>query len=318
MMITLRQRIRAYAELTRPANVVTAFADILAGFAASGAFALVLPRAVEVDAHSDFVVQYFYPELTGDLLWLLFATAGLYAGGVVLNDYFDADVDALERPERPIPSDRVTRTGTGVFGALLLTAGVGAAAAVSLASFLVASAVAFFAVLYDAAGKHHPVLGPLNMGLCRGGNLLLGASVIPVMLGEIWFLALLPVAYIGAVTAISRGEVHGGRRDTGVLAILLVGIVIAALFLLEIRAGYRIAQATPFILLFAILVIPAFVRAALTPSAHSIRMAVRRGVLSLVVMNAALAAGFAGWVVGLVVLALLPLSIGLSRLFAVT
>ena len=30
---------------------------------------------------------------------------------------------------------------------------------------------------YDAWSKHHAVLGPLNMGLCRGANLALGAAV---------------------------------------------------------------------------------------------------------------------------------------------
>ena len=314
MRMAIRQQLRAYLELARPANVVTAFADILAGYAAAGAFARAFPRFVQ----DDFVVQQLSTDLLGDLFWLLAATAGLYAGGVVLNDYFDADVDAVERPERPIPSGRASRTGTAVFGALLLAAGIAFAGLVSTTSLVVAAAVALCAVFYDAVGKRHGVLGPVNMGLCRGGNLLLGASAIPMAIGEVWFLAGLPVVYIGAVTAVSRGEVHGGRRETGLLAIVLVGVVIAALFLLGIRTDYRLARAAPFIILFAVLVIPPFVRAALEPTAETVRGAVRRGVLSLVVMNSALAAGFAGWMVGLVVLALLPLSIGLARLFAVT
>jgi len=46
--------------------------------------------------------------------------------------------------------------------------------------------------------------------------------------------------------------------------------------------------------------------------------AVRAGVLSLIVLDAALAACFAGSLHGLAVLALWPLSLGLARLFAVT
>lgn len=314
MRISPRQRIRAYVELTRPANVITAFADILAGFAASGAFALAFPQI----ARNNAVAQYVASGFSLDLLWLLAATAGLYAGGVVLNDVFDADVDAVERPERSIPSGRVSRTSAAVFGTILLFAGVAGAAMVSFSSFVIAGLVAVGAVFYDAAGKHHFVIGPLNMGLCRGGNLLLGVSAIPVMLGSLWLLALLPVAYIGAVTAISRGEVHGGRRDTGLLAVVLVSLVVGMLILLAVRADYRIVHAAPFVVLFALLVLPPFVRASREPSAESVRAAVRRGVLSLVVMDAALAAGFAGWAIGLVVLTLLPLSIGLARLFAVT
>src|SRR5258706_16067448 len=94
------RRIRAYFELLRPANVLTAITDGLTGFAISG---LGNPRA---------------------LPWLLLATAALYAGGVVLNDFFDREIDARERPERPIPSGRVPAPRAGWLGALLLTAGV--------------------------------------------------------------------------------------------------------------------------------------------------------------------------------------------------
>lgn len=306
-------RIRAYLELTRPANVVTAFADILAGFAA----AMALNLSIRV---SDGLVVAEAPEALGAdvLIALLAATAGLYAGGVVLNDFFDADLDTIERPERPIPSGRVSRMSAAVFGTALLAIGIASAAYVSLTAFLVAGAVALLVLNYDARAKHHAVLGPINMGMCRGGNLLLGVSAAPAVLGELWFLALLPVAYIGAVTAISRGEVHGGSGSTGILAIVLAGCVAAALLLLGIRTGYRTSHALPFVTLFVLLVFPAFLRAAIQPSPDVVRRAVKRGVLSLIIMDASLAAGFAGWPIGLAVLALLPISIGLARLFSVT
>ncbi|NEP43227.1 MAG: UbiA family prenyltransferase, partial [Okeania sp. SIO2H7] len=75
----------AYLQLMRPANIITAHADILVGYAASGA----------TDPYR--------------LGWLLLATTGLYGDGVVFNDVFDAELDAIERPERPIPSDRASR-----------------------------------------------------------------------------------------------------------------------------------------------------------------------------------------------------------------
>lgn len=299
--MTAGTRLRAFLELTRPANVVTAFADILAGFAAAGALLTGLGDAP-----------------IGDLVSLLLATAGLYAGGVVFNDVFDARIDALERPERPIPSGRVKRTEAGAFGAALLVLGIAAAGLVGIAAFVLACAVAGCAILYDAAGKHHAVLGPVNMGLCRGGNLLLGASAVPSALDEIWFIALIPVVYIGAVTAVSRGEVHGGSRAAGVRAVVLVALVIAALLLLGIRIDYRTFQALPFLAIFAALVLPPFIGAAVHPAPDRVRRAVRAGVLSLVAMDAAMAAGFGGWTVGLAVLILLPVSAGISKLFAVT
>lgn len=42
-------------------------------------------------------------------LGLLLALSLFYVGGMYLNDAFDAEIDARERPERPIPSGRVSR-----------------------------------------------------------------------------------------------------------------------------------------------------------------------------------------------------------------
>ncbi|MBD1931683.1 UbiA-like protein EboC [Trichocoleus sp. FACHB-69] len=286
----------------RPANIVTAWADILVGFAASGAIA--------------FLNQ----TLTGSatLAWLLLATTGLYGGGVVFNDVFDAELDAKERPERPIPSDRASRQGAIALGSLLLAVGIVAALQVSWLSGAIAATIAFAALLYDAFGKHHSILGPVNMGICRGGNLLLGVSAVPAMLGERWFLALIPITYIAAVTAISKGEVHGGKASTGITALLFVGAVIVSILALGLLPDYQVLAALPFILLFAGRVLPAFVKAAREPTPDLIRVAVKAGVLSLIVLDATVAAGFATLPYGLLVLSLLPISMILAQIFAVT
>ena len=138
--------------LMRPANIVTACADILAGYAAASAHH---PAALPL---------------------LLLATIGLYGGGVVLNDVFDADLDAIERPERPIPSGIVSRKSAATLGILLLLAAVIAACQWAYLSGAVAAATAIAAIIYDRIGKHQSVLGPINMGLCRALNLLLGIT----------------------------------------------------------------------------------------------------------------------------------------------
>lgn len=297
-------RLRAYLQLARPANVVTAWADVLAGFAIAGATLTLDGWTAAADLSA--------------LGWLLGTTTGLYAGGVVLNDVFDADLDAAERPERPIPSGRASRRGAALFGAGLLAGGITAASRVGPVSGLLAALIAGTAVLYDARAKPHPFFGPLTMGLCRGGNLLLGVSAVPAMLATSGYLGFIPVAYIAAVTAVSRGEVHGGSRRSGVLAVTLVAGVIGSLLVLGLRSDYRVLHALPFVLFLAAQVVPPFVRAARTPNPKPIRRAVKAGVMALIPLNAALAAGFAGWLYGLGVLLLLPLSMGLARLFAVT
>ena len=293
------QSIWAYLQLMRPANIITAWADILLGYAAAGTATM---------ESLNFTV----------LSWLILATTGLYGGGVVFNDVCDAGLDAVERPERPLPSGRASLSGAILLGTGLLSMGIVAAAMVSSLSAILAVIVAITALLYDKWGKHQTVLGPLNMGACRGGNLLLGVSAVPEAVGDRWYLALIPIIYIAAITAISQGEVYGGKKNTGIVAIALIGLVIGNIVGLGLLPEYTLLVTLPFLTLFTALVLPPFVKAATTPSPELIQTAVKAGVLSLIVLDATIAAGFANWIYGLLLLALLPVSRLLARLFAVT
>ncbi|GAA6620430.1 UbiA-like protein EboC [Scytonema sp. NUACC26] len=302
-------RSRAYFQLMRPANIVTAWADILAGLAASGSIALANQAVIEGSTPDNLI---------SSIAWLLLSTTGLYGGGVIFNDVFDAEIDAIERPERPIPSGRVSRKEAVSIGSLFLCVGILAALQVSWLSAALACSIAAAALLYDAWGKHHPVFGPFNMGLCRGCNLLLGLSAISSAIAEYWLLALIPIVYIAAITTLSRGEVHGGKASTGIIALLLISTVIAGLLGLSLLNNYHLLAALPFVILLAVRVLLPFIKAVSKPSPENIRIAVRAGILSLIVLDATVASGFAGLPYGFIVLLLLPVSIALSKIFAVT
>ncbi|WP_306297010.1 UbiA-like protein EboC [Nostoc sp. C052] len=299
---------RGYLELMRPANIVTAWADILVGFAASGS-GIIFTKLINGEASFAVLIP---------LSWLLLATTGLYGGGIVFNDVFDAKLDAKERPNRAIPSGRVSRQNATLLGSILFIIGIIAAFQVSLLSAAIATFITLSCLLYNSLAKHHPFFGPLNMGLCRGSNLLLGVSVVPEIIGERWYLALIPVLYIAAITAISQGEVHGGKKITGVLALLLIAIVLTAVLALGLLDEYTAIAALPFAVFLAIRILPNFIKAAREPIAENIRNAVKIGVLSLIVLDATVASGFAGLYYGLLVLILLPISMKLAQLFAVT
>ncbi|MBN3940460.1 UbiA-like protein EboC [Nostoc sp. NMS9] len=292
----------------RPANIVTAWADILVGFAASGS-GIIFTQLINGEANFAILIP---------LAWLLLATTGLYGGGIVFNDVFDAELDAKERPNRAIPSGRVSRQNAALLGSILFAIGIIAAFQVSWLSAAIAIFITISCLLYNSLAKHHPFFGPLNMGLCRGSNLLLGVSAVPEIIGERWYLALIPVLYIAAITAISQGEVHGGKKITGVLALLLIATVLTAVLALGLLEEYRAIAALPFAILLAIRVLPNFIKAAQEPIAENIRNAVKIGVLSLIVLDATVASGFAGLYYGLLVLILLPISMKLAQLFAVT
>ncbi|WP_224483207.1 UbiA-like protein EboC [Robertkochia aurantiaca] len=294
-----QNRLRAFISLTRPANLPTAMADILAGFTMAGA----------VDAAS-FGSRW----LSFDLVLLLMSSICLYAGGVVLNDYFDRDTDAIERPERPIPSGTVSPGEAFTLAIILLIAGVLLAFGVNyLAGFL--SFLLFVAIwAYDSRTKHSSFWGPLNMGICRGLNLLLGASIFGSL--NSWWLAFIPIVYIGAITLISQGEVKGGNKNNIILAGVFYTVVISALLFLVFQSGSF--DALPYLLLFSVFIMLPLIKAFKNNTPDNIKRAVKAGVISLIVLDACIAAGLTVWWFGLIILALLPLSLVLSRQFAVT
>ena len=150
----------AYLQLLRLPNVFTAMADIFMGFLISHG---------SLQPWAEFVP-------------LLVASSCLYLSGMVLNDWFDIEVDRVERPERPLPSGRIPRSHALVLGIALLLGGVGAAFFVGGTSRNVALLLAACVLLYDGLLKD-TLIGPGIMGLCRALNVLLGMSSVP---GAIW------------------------------------------------------------------------------------------------------------------------------------
>lgn len=300
-------RLFAYLQLTRPANVVTAIADIWAGFAIAGAWALILS---DWGSGSN--------EFLHSLGWLSLSTIGLYAGGVAFNDVFDAELDAVERPERPIPSGRVSKSSAAWMSFLLLVVGIIAAAQVSLVSAGLALAVAVLAVLYDYWGKHQNLIGPINMGLCRTGNLLLGISVVPELLASFWPLGLIPLIFVAAITMISRGEVHGKNRNALYGGLSMYVIVILVIGSMPFIHGTAAWEVLPFLTLLCYMIFPPLIKAIRSQNPKLIGKSVKAAVISLIIVNASLAAAFAGWKIGIIVLLLLPISLWLAKKFAVT
>ena len=285
----------------RPANIVTSIADVLAGIAISG-----------------YLLQPFLFNLQlQNILLLCLSTVGLYGGGVVFNDVFDAELDKVERPERAIPSGRVTVKEATLLGIILLMIGISTSFLVNIFSGSIATAIAAAALIYDKWGKHQKLIGPLNMGLCRGLNLMLGVSILTIQLSSYWYVALVPIIYIAAVTIISRGEVHGGKSISFYIAAALYLLVILAIFIFSFNRDKTLLTVV-FLLPFAWMIFTPLFKAMKDPIGKNIGKAVKAGVIALILLNACWAAAFGAFGLALVIVLLLPLSLFLAKKFAVT
>lgn len=293
---TLRGALAAYLELVRAPNLVTAVADVLAGFlyAAGG-------------EHS-----------WNTLPLLCTVSVCLYAGGVTLNDVFDAAQDRTERPARPVPSGRVSRRRAALLAVALLTGGVMLAGLSSGRAAVIASLLVACIVLYDGALKRTP-LGPALMGACRALNLLLGISV---SLDPTTAAALVPAGllgwYVASVTSFASREADSPRRTQ--LLPGACGVVLSVAGLIVLRWTVPDPKSTYLIGVVAVLCVVSVSawRAIQRLSPQAIQSTVRIFLLMLIGIDGCIAWSARGIDAALLVWALLVPTVLLGRLFRMT
>lgn len=172
--------------LSRGSNLPTVWSNCLAGAWLGG----YLPGAERWDR----------------LAGLLVGASALYTAGMFLNDVFDWQFDAQNRPTRPIPAGLVDRHAAARAGLGLLAGGVLSLGWLGWKPLVLAVALTGLIVLYD--WLHERTLAGLAlMGGCRFllYPLASAASVAPVLpaaAGE----GLLLASYVFGLSALTRGE----------------------------------------------------------------------------------------------------------------
>ncbi|MFG2112100.1 SCO3242 family prenyltransferase [Streptomyces sp. NPDC048718] len=303
-------RLGAYARLVRLPAALTVPGDILAGAALGGAG--LRPRVVGPIASS----------------------LCLYWAGMALNDYVDRELDAEERPERPIPAGEISPRAALGTAVALTTAGLGLAVLGEgrrgLAT-VVPLTVAVWA--YDTLGKEWAV-GPLIMGAARGLNVLRGADRLPAALPAALTLAL----HTASVTTLSRHETappsaltivpappsdtSGRRSQAGeqrvraiAAASLAASVIAGGAAVLTARGGARRHRALTGALAAVFLATygPEQLAAVRKPTPYHVRRAVAAGIQAMVPLQSVLTAAAGRGGPGLGLLAVYPLARRLSR-----
>lgn len=245
------------------------------------------------------------------------ASCLLYLGGMALNDVADHEIDALERPHRPIPSGRVSRRQAALLGHALLGAGVVTAGFADRRSLRVAVPLAAAVYAYDLVLKETPG-APAAMAACRTLDVLLGGTVGRVR--DAWPAAATVGAHTVVVTAVSRHETQGADARIGRVAAAASAVVAgfaAATVRRRGRPGHRLIGLVPIAAQMALQMRDS-VRATAEPSPASIQRLVGTGVLGMVPLQSAVAISRGHRVVGVGLVALWPVARRLSRRRSVT
>ena len=194
-----------------------------------------------------------------DFVAVSVAMTAFYVGGMYLNDFFDRDIDASERPGRPIHAGEIGAASVAATGFALLAIGVALLAPFGALPAIWGLALAAAIVLYDAWHKGN-IFAPVIMGLCRSlvylatgaavgceiySALIIGATALAAhvvgltyaakqenlnQVGRLWPLAILSVPLLFALHGISSGWL------VIIGALLLCAADIAAVRLLARRA----------------------------------------------------------------------------------
>ena len=296
-------KLLAYLQLFRLPNVFTAAADVMMGF----------------------VVMHGSLEPVTRFVLLLGSSCLIYLAGMVLNDVFDADLDAVQRPLRPIPSGRIRLARARQLGWALLLAGTATGWATSwfardLRPGAVASVLAVCVVLYDGRLKN-TAFGPIVMGSCRSLNVLLGMSLGPMDGDASWgsahgLIALSIGIYIAGVTWFARREAQSTGRWPLALSTVVMLCGILALVLLPKHVD-RLAVPPDrwawFLLILTLLIGWRCLRAIAEPTPRNMQRAVKNCIHSLIILDAAVCLCVDGAFWAIVVLMLLVPTAVLGR-----
>jgi len=236
-------RLPAMLELVRPLNCLLAGLAVLIGAVVAGGGELSYTAGVA------------------------FAAAAMISGaGNAVNDYFDRDIDAVNRPYRPIPSGRLSARTAVILASCLFGAGVVLAALINLPCLALAALNSAVLFTYSLELKRRGLAGNLAIGYLVGSTFLFGGLAV----GEISVVGIL--AIMAALSTVGRELIKGIedmegdqklglktfplRYGAGKAAALAIGFIAAAVaisplpYVLKIFGWAYLALVVPSIVAF--------------------------------------------------------------------
>ncbi len=198
--------LRAHLGLARISNTPTTISNVLAG----AVIAAPLVFSVEIAL-------------------IIIAVALFYTAGMYLNDILDLRIDREQRPDRPLPSGRITLVEAWSVTLVLFISGLVLLWTVDRESFYAGVVLVAVIAIYDAWHKGNPI-GPVIMALARVMVYVVAFyAFASEATGELWIWSLVMLAYVSGLTYIAKTESLPGVGRYWPLATVIAPAVVAVI-----------------------------------------------------------------------------------------
>ncbi len=166
-----------YIQILRPSNVLLTFASVMI---------ILLVARTSID-----------PESARLALLASLSAALIGAAANVINDVLDVSIDRINKPERVLPSGRMSVRSAVTYSTILSLAGLALSAWINVACFLVALLAVGGLLVYSSYLKRTPLWGNLTVSFFTGlafiyGGIAIGApdrAVVPAAFAFLFHLA---------------------------------------------------------------------------------------------------------------------------------
>ncbi|BAW31821.1 MAG TPA: UbiA family prenyltransferase [Methanothermobacter sp.] len=157
--------------------------------------------------------------------------------GNTINDYFDYEIDAINRPERPIPSGRVSRRAAGVYSLVLFVFASVLGFCLGLLPGIIVVGSSLLMIYYAYTLKRKCIIGNLAISFLTGlsfifGGVVVGEIVIGAYIGFYAFLMTMAREIIKDMEDIEGDQIQGaatlpiryGQRISSIIAAIFMFI----------------------------------------------------------------------------------------------
>lgn len=195
-----------------------------------------------------------------DRLWpAIGASLCFYAGGLLLNDLADLPEDRRERPSRPLPSGAASVGAVAAVMLMLFGGALYLCWKIDRITLATGAALLIAVATYNLGAKRMLALGAVNMGLCRGLSLLLGATAVSHgdltyrliafgRLNHVVIAAAIVTTYIAAITNLARFETRAAVPASAKWLPVLALVAGGGLFLHSLSATGRMGGTPLFVI----------------------------------------------------------------------